>query len=124
MAHTTDVPLLTTPLEVADYLTDTTNTWADRCNAHDKARHRLGLREGDRLWNLAGQIVEIRANRPGCAVGWCPACARTYTLIDTNLSLPAHLYPGRYDRICPASGHPGLNHTPTPADRAVWDGQI
>ena len=105
----TQVPVLRTPLEVADYLT--THDWGERCAASEKAELILGAREAKRLWRLGGQIVRIRASRPGCAVGWCPTCHRRYTLIDRDMTVPAHIHPDLYDTPCAGSGRPGVNPT-------------
>lgn len=108
----TQVPLLRTPLEVADYRTDSTHTWADLAAAHDLLRARIGVREGDRLWRLGGQVVDHRQNRPACAYGWCGGCGGSFTLIDRDRSVPAHIHPDRYDVRCEGSGTVGLTYDP------------
>ena len=97
-----DTPLLRTPMVVADYLQDDTHTRTERAAAYDMARARFGVREGDRLWRIAGTIVELRRTKPGSQVAWCCTCGRFLTLLPDG-RLPAHTHQHRYDQPCPGT---------------------
>lgn len=99
---TPDMRVLADPIQLANWRTDTHRTWAELCDAHDKARLILGIREGNRVWDRAGKIIQVRRTRPGCQLGWCNWCARPLYLLDGG-RLPAHTQAGKYDIPCPGN---------------------